>query len=81
MARPRVNALRFAKGRHYGGTLCTSTWSMHSWSPGMAPETAVRDADSRQRGIKKERDRVGFMTSDERRAALTTTRHVLAIFG
>ncbi|KYN29502.1 hypothetical protein ALC57_01052 [Trachymyrmex cornetzi] len=42
MARPRVNALRFGKGQHYRGTLCTRLDLEHSWRPGMAPETAVR---------------------------------------
>jgi len=38
-----------------------STWSMHSWKPGMAPETAARCRLVTGGG----RDRVGFMTSNE----------------
>ncbi|KYM80988.1 hypothetical protein ALC53_08552 [Atta colombica] len=47
MARPRVNALRFCKGQHYRGTLCTRLDLEHSWRPGMVPETVPETARCR----------------------------------
>lgn len=69
MARPRVNVLRFGKGQHYRGTLCTRLDLEHSWRPGMAPETAARC------WLETGEDRVSFMTSDERTYGETAFNH------
>lgn len=43
MTRPRINALRSAKGRHYRALYVpTSTWSTHSWSPETARTMPTR---------------------------------------
>lgn len=54
MTRPRISALRSAKGRHYRALYVpTSTWSTHSRSPETARTMSTRAGES-------------FMTSNER---------------
>lgn len=44
MTRPRINALRSVKGRHYRALYVpTSTWSTHSWSPETARTMRTRE--------------------------------------
>lgn len=77
-ARPRVNALRFAKGRHYRGTLCTRLDLEHAFpESGMVPETAARCR--LQGGVEGQGRFYDERRKERGETALTIA--VLAIFG